>query len=78
MSGQHDNSSEGQPVKDGSPSVGGKASAAESGLRTFFTVVIPVFNEEHNLAELHRRLTTVLGEPSQPYEFPFHSSEERL
>ena len=71
MSSQHDNSSEGQPVKDGSPSVGGKASAAESGLCTFFTVVIPVFNEEHNLAELHRRLTTVLGELSQPYELLF-------
>lgn len=35
------------------------------------SLVIPVFNEEGNLAELHRRLTTVLAAISLPYEIIF-------
>jgi glycosyltransferase involved in cell wall biosynthesis len=35
------------------------------------SVVIPVFNEEGNLQELHRRLTAVLGALGLPYEILF-------
>ena len=32
------------------------------------SVVVPVYNEEGNLPELHRRLTAVLEGLRQPYE----------
>lgn len=32
------------------------------------SVVVPVFNEEGNLRELHRRVTNVLGETGHPYQ----------
>lgn len=35
------------------------------------TLVIPVYNEEGNLSELHRRLTTTLAEIDLPYEIIF-------
>ncbi len=35
------------------------------------SVVIPVYNEEGNLGELHRRLTTVMTGLALPYEFVF-------
>jgi glycosyltransferase involved in cell wall biosynthesis len=35
------------------------------------SLVIPVYNEEGNLSELHRRLTTVLGDLALPYEIIF-------
>jgi glycosyltransferase involved in cell wall biosynthesis len=35
------------------------------------SVVVPVFNEEGNLGELHRRLTGVLQGLERPYEFVF-------
>jgi glycosyltransferase involved in cell wall biosynthesis len=35
------------------------------------SVVIPVYNEEGNLPELHRRLTAVLSNLGLPYEFVF-------
>jgi glycosyltransferase involved in cell wall biosynthesis len=35
------------------------------------SVVVPVFNEEGNLVELHRRLTDVLTSLAMPYEFVF-------
>src|SRR5215212_10837518 len=35
------------------------------------SVVIPVYNEEGNLPELHRRLTAVLTDLGLPYEFVF-------
>jgi glycosyltransferase involved in cell wall biosynthesis len=35
------------------------------------SLVIPVFNEEGNLAELHRRLTSVLSDVALPYEIIF-------
>jgi glycosyltransferase involved in cell wall biosynthesis len=35
------------------------------------SLVIPVYNEEGNLAELHRRLTTVLASLGLPYEIIF-------
>lgn len=38
---------------------------------TSISVVIPVYNEEGNLSELHSRLTTVLANLALPYEFVF-------
>ena len=35
------------------------------------SIVLPVFNEEHGLAELHRRLTQVLGATGLTYELIF-------
>ena len=35
------------------------------------SVVLPVYNEEGNLPELHRRLTTVLNSVGRPYEILF-------
>lgn len=35
------------------------------------SIVVPVYNEEGNLAELHRRLTAVLARLALPYEFIF-------
>jgi dolichol-phosphate mannosyltransferase len=35
------------------------------------SVVIPVFNEQENLPELHRRLTATLGQAGEPYELVF-------
>jgi glycosyltransferase involved in cell wall biosynthesis len=35
------------------------------------SVVIPVYNEEGNLPELHRRLTAVMSDLDLPYEFVF-------
>src|SRR5437870_1297345 len=35
------------------------------------SVVLPVFNEEGNLEELHRRLTAALGTLNRPYEILF-------
>jgi dolichol-phosphate mannosyltransferase len=37
----------------------------------YFSIVVPVFNEEENLPELHRRLTDVLTELGKPYEIVF-------
>lgn len=47
---------------DGHDSAGGAPSIRS------ISVVVPVFNEEGNLAELHRRLTTVLKSVGLPYE----------
>jgi len=71
MGGQHDNASPGKSANRGAPSSVGEPLAAQSGRPTFFTVILPVFNEEHNLAELHRRLTAVFAELSQPYALVF-------
>lgn len=35
------------------------------------SVVVPIFNEEGNIAELHRRLTTTLTSINKPYELIF-------
>jgi dolichol-phosphate mannosyltransferase len=39
--------------------------------RPFLSAVIPVFNEEGNLRELHSRLTAVLSGSGRPYEIVF-------
>lgn len=39
--------------------------------KPFFSVVIPVFNSQESLEELHRRLVAVLGEMGKTYELIF-------
>jgi glycosyltransferase involved in cell wall biosynthesis len=41
------------------------------GSRVEFSVVVPVYNEEGNIAELHRRLTKVMTGLEEPYELVF-------
>lgn len=40
-------------------------------MKTKYSVVIPAYNEEKNLAELYRRLTSVLKSLDRPYEIIF-------
>jgi len=41
------------------------------------SVVVPIFNEERTLAELHRRLTSVLGAAADAYEIVFVNDGSR-
>src|SRR5215203_1685734 len=61
-----------QQYADGSRSLAEKL-AEQSGSQQIgsISVVIPVYNEEGNLPELHRRLTAVLTDLGLPYEFVF-------
>ncbi len=38
---------------------------------TYYSIVIPVYNEEGNLTELHRQLSAVLKDKNRPYEMIF-------
>lgn len=56
-------------METGSPAVGP--------LTPRVSVIVPLFNEEENLPELHRRLTAVLGDYGESYELLFVNDGSR-
>jgi dolichol-phosphate mannosyltransferase len=45
--------------------------SAVTGKRPFFSVILPIYNEEKGIDELHKRLTAVFRQMGKPYELVF-------